>query len=136
MAPEMFEELEHTADWAIKVRGSDFPSLFVNAAIGMMDLAGVSLGEGAGNARRIELEADDPETLLVDWLSELVVSLELEAEGYRDFEIEVSRDWRLTGTVTAVPIQSMEKPIKAVTYNELQIAEASDHLEATVVFDV
>jgi hypothetical protein len=33
--PDAFEEVEHTADWALRVRGRDLRELLVNAARGM-----------------------------------------------------------------------------------------------------
>ena len=66
---KMYEEIEHTADWALRVRGADLPTLFSNAALGMMELAGVRTENTAGESRKIELTADDMETLLVDWAS-------------------------------------------------------------------
>ena len=131
-----YEEIEHTADWALKVRGADLPALFSNAALGMMDLAGVQTGEDAGQARTIELEAIDSETLLVDWLHELVVALEMEQMAFRDIELKIIEGRQLAGTVRAVPLASMDKPIKAVTFNELDIQESPQGLEATIVFDV
>ena len=132
----MYEEIEHTADWALRVRGADLPALFSNAALGMMELAGVRTENTAGDKREIELHADDKETLLVDWLHELLVALELEQIAFRDIELEISGGTSLAGTVQTVPLASMDKPIKAVTFNELDIRETSQGLEATIVFDV
>ena len=131
-----YEEIEHTADWALKVWGQDIASLFTNAALGMMELAGIRLSTEPGAAREIELRADDRESLLVDWLHELLLAVELEQHAFKQIELEISDSWRLTGSVRLVPIASIEKPIKAVTYNELQIGESSNGLEATIVFDV
>ena len=133
---KMYEEIEHTADWALRVRGADLPALFSNAALGMMELAGVRTENTAGDKRKIELQADDKETLLVDWLHELLVALELEQIAFRDIELEISGGTSLAGMVQAVPIASMDKPIKAVTFNELDIEESLQGFEATIVFDV
>jgi SHS2 domain-containing protein len=131
-----YEEIEHTADWALKVRGADLPTLFSNAALGMMDLAGVQMGKHTGETRAVELQAIDSEILLVDWLHELVVAMELEQMAFREIELEITDGRRLVGTVQAVPVATIEKPIKAVTYNELVIKETPQGLEATIVFDV
>lgn len=132
----MYEEIEHTADWALRVRGRDLPALFINAALGMMELAGVRTGEGVGQTRQIVLQAIDRESLLVDWLHELLLALELEQLAFREIDLEITDGQKLVGTLRAVPIVSMEKPVKAVTYNELLIQESPDGLETTVVFDV
>ena len=133
---KMYEEIEHTADWALRVRGADLPALFSNAALGMMKLAGIQMEIAAGERRKIELQADDAEILLVDWLHELLLALELEQIAFRDIELEIAGGTKLEGTIQAVPLASMDKPIKAVTFNELDIRETSQGLEATIVFDV
>jgi len=131
-----YEEIEHTADWALKVRGRDLPALFTNAALGMMELAGVRTGDDVGLERQIEIQAMDSESLLVDWLHELLLALELEHLAFREIDLKISDDRKLLGSIHVVPIVKLEKPIKAVTYNELHIQESPEGLETTIVFDV
>jgi len=97
----MYEELEHTADWALRVRGRDLPALFENAALGMMELSGVQTGDEPGEVRQIELQAVDTESLLVDWLQELLVALELEQLAFREIELEITDGKKLVGTLRA-----------------------------------
>jgi SHS2 domain-containing protein len=40
MTSDAIEEIEHTADWAIRVRAKELSSLFEQAAKGMTDLIG------------------------------------------------------------------------------------------------
>ncbi len=131
-----FEELEHTADWALKVRGRDLADLLINAAMGMMELAGVRPAESGGEERQIKLESLDRESLLVDWLHEVLLALEMEAVAYSEIKLQVEGDRGVVGKVIAVPLADMTKQIKAVTYNDLQIDEGPEGLTATVVFDV
>jgi SHS2 domain-containing protein len=102
----------------------------------MMDLAGVQTGEDAGQTRTVELQAIDSETLLVDWLHELVVALEVEQMAFGEIDLEIINGRRLVGTVRAVPIAIIEKPVKAVTFNELVVQKSAQGFEATIVFDV
>ena len=131
-----FEELEHTADWALSVRGRDLAELFLNAANGMMELAGVRTSSAAGPETRLELASPDRETLLVDWLQELLLALELRRVAFTQIRLKVTGDRGLVATFREVPLISMAKPIKAVTYNELDIIEGPEGLSATIVFDV
>lgn len=131
-----FEELEHTADWALRVRGRDLAELLVNAAHGMMELAGVETSSGSGTGRKLELISLDRESLLVDWLHELLLALELRSVAFKDIRLTIAGDRGLTATFEEVPLTSIAKPIKAVTYNELNIEETPEGLSATVVFDV
>lgn len=131
-----YEELEHTADWALRVRGRDLAELLVNAANGMMELAGVQTASAAGTFRKLELTSLDRESLLVDWLHELLLALELRGVAFKHIRLKVTGDLSLTATFREVPLTSLAKPIKAVTYNELLIEEGPKGLFATVVFDV
>lgn len=131
-----FEELEHTADWALRVRGADLAELLSNAVRGMLELVGAEFSAERGSRRRIELESHDPESLVVDFLTEQVVALELRNAGFRQLELEIEDQRRLTGSLREVPLQHIAKHIKAVTYNDLAIEHDEQGYSATLVFDV
>ena len=82
-----FENLEHTADLAIRAYGATLPEVFANAAYGMFaqmaDLASIA----PSVQRRIELRSLDRESLLVDWLNELLYWRETADETYAQFEV-------------------------------------------------
>lgn len=141
MNPENFEfeEIEHTADVALRVHGKDLAELFVNAARGMWTLI-VPDVEALVPAitREIELEAMDAEVLLVDWLSELLYLHETEQEIYSQFVIHDISPQHLRAEVKggAVNGHTLRKHIKAVTFHDLSIEETAEGFRATVVFDV
>ena len=64
-----FEEISHTADWALRVWADDLEGLFAEAARGMNALSGAQLAEGPKVKRTFEAEAPDAESLLVAFLS-------------------------------------------------------------------
>lgn len=134
-----FEEIEHTADVGLRVRGSDLADLFINAARGMWTLIVPDIDEvQAEVAREIELEAMDSEVLLVDWLSELLYLHETEHEVYGQFVVYDISPTYLRAEIRgdSVTGHSLRKHIKAVTFNDLSIEETDAGVEATVVFDV
>jgi SHS2 domain-containing protein len=53
-----FFEVEHTADWAIRVRGATLPDLFVNAATGMYSLVADLPSVTLTDERAIEVKGD------------------------------------------------------------------------------
>ena len=83
-----FEEVEHTADLALKVHGYSLKEVFAHAAYGMFSLMADLEGLEPTTGREISLESLDYEALLVDWLNELLYLHELEEEIYARFEIE------------------------------------------------
>jgi SHS2 domain-containing protein len=135
MQGSSWREIEHTADWALEVWGRDRADLFRNAALGM---AGLLRGRpsGARKRTRILLEAPDTETLLVDWLTELLFWLEEGDLVLEDVKIEEIGETSLIGQATGVGGTDLVRHIKAVTYNELAIRSTEEGLKTTIVFDV
>lgn len=132
-----FEEVEHTADRALKIYGSDLRQLLVNAADGMNSLM---LTEPAAASTPVEksvvLEAMDAEGLLVEWLSELAFWAETEMLVFFRFELHEVSSTRLEATLYGSKADQLEKHIKAVTYHNLEIVRTAAGLSAVVVFDV
>lgn len=131
-----FEEIDHTADLALRVRGRDFSELLKHAAEGMLRLSEVAFKPVEGSQVRIDLQAPDREQLLVMWLEELLYAMEMRAVSHQDFSIEVHEGPRLEATLREVELESIGRQIKAVTFHDLRIIATQDGLEATVVFDV
>jgi SHS2 domain-containing protein len=136
MKHKPFEEVEHTADYAMHVRGDNLASLLRNAALGMLHLSGAIPAEDRGQRRKIELEAPDTETLLVVWLEELLFRMETYGVTYPEIDIQTLEGKRLTAEVQEMPLASVAKHIKAVTFHNLSIRSTSEGLETTIVFDV
>jgi SHS2 domain-containing protein len=136
MGKQGFEEIEHTADWSIRVNGMDLNALFRNAALGMYSLLQLEFKPADEEHRTLQFSAIDLETLLVTWLEELLYWIESERIGAREFDLEI-KDTTLHASVEAAPIKPIKKDIKAVTYNELMIEQNMDkEFHTTIVFDV
>ncbi len=133
-----WEVVEHTADWALRVRGRDWESLLRNAALGMASLLVGGEGPPAVDAPapvEIAVDAPDSETLLVDWLTELAYLAESEGRVVTRVDFHDVARHHLRATVIAGQA-SLQKHIKAVTYHNLEIRTMEAGLEVTIVFDV
>jgi SHS2 domain-containing protein len=130
-----FQELPHTADWAMKVWAEDLPGLFVEAANGMNTLSGAQLSAGPRIKRSFAHHAEDAETLLVAFLSELVYLQEQERLGFTHFDVTLD-GLRLSVEMEGAALAALEKPIKAVTFHNLEILKTPGRYEVQVVFDV
>jgi len=135
-SPIHFVEVEHTADWAIRVRGATLPELFVNAATGMYSLVADLPSGTLTDERAIEVKGVDAEALLVNWLNELIYHTEMDGEVFGEFRIESFEQTHLRATVRAGRGVELKKQIKAVTFHNLQIVLSGDGYEVTLVFDV
>lgn len=131
------EEIEHTADWALRIRGQDLRELMVNAARGMSQLLVADLNTLPREVEEeLVVEAYDAESLLVNWLSELAYQAEMQGIVFAEFDVHEVTTTRLQATVRGGRAPQLQKHIKAVTYHNLAVIKTQEGLEATVVFDV
>jgi SHS2 domain-containing protein len=133
--PAGFRERAHTADWELEVWAPDLLSLLEQAARGMYTLMGTSLRPAERIVREVELPARDPESMLVDFLTELLYLAEVEGLGVANYHLQIEGE-KLLAQVESAPIASLAKEIKAVTYHKLAIRQTERGLEANIVFDV
>ncbi len=130
-----FEEIRHTADWSIRVWAEDLPTLFSEAALGLIALSGIVLAEAPVVERDIEIGSPDPEGLLVAFLSELIYFTEQENLAFDKIAVGINGD-QLVASLAGAPIKEINKSIKAVTYHNLKITKTMSGVEAEIVFDV
>lgn len=132
-----FAVVEHTADWALRVRGRDLGHLLLSAAWGLNSLLVADLAAvKPAMERRLQVEAFDAESLLVEWLSELAYLAERAGFIACEFDLETVSPERLAARLRGDTVPALQKHVKAVTYHNLQVRETEAGLEATVVFDV
>jgi len=132
-----FEEIEHTADRALRIYGRNLEELLLNAAFGLNRLMGADEDPGATpQTKSIVLDAEDAEGLLVEWLSELAFWAESEMLVFGKFDLQTVSATHIRAAVAGRQVTKLERHIKAVTYHNLEIVKTETGLEATVVFDV
>jgi len=130
-------EIEHTADWAMHVWAPDLVSLLAQAAIGMYALSQTHLAEDSRLTRKFEIPYQDCESLVVDFLSELLFYGEDEGIGFDSFNIEADvTTCQYRFDVHGAPIVTQGKEIKAVTFHGMKVRETSLGMEVTIIFDV
>ena len=132
-----FEEIEHTADKALRIFGINLKELMISAAHGMTQLMLTDVSKIPNEIEKsIELQAADAESLLVEWLDELAYWAETEMLVFKKFRIINVTATRLEAIALGGKVAELEKHIKAVTYHNLEIMQTPGGLEATVIFDV
>lgn len=131
-----YRELEHTADLAILVFGKDLPQLFANAAYGLFDIMADLSKPLSGAKRLIRLRAPDVESLMVDWLNELIYLHDQEGEIYNGFDIVFPAMGEMKASVEGGKGAGSKLNVKAATFNDLEIREVAEGFEARLVFDV
>ena len=82
-----FEIIDHTADVGIIAYGADISQAFANAARALFSLI-TELDNVAETLHRdIEVTAPDQESLLVEWLNELIYLFDVEHILFKRFDI-------------------------------------------------
>ncbi len=137
MGVKRFEEIPHTADWSFRAFGKDLRELFENAAFAMFTMEGVHLQENTiENERVVLVNGIDHESLLVNWLTELLWLQESNRETYHRFQIDSLSPTELRAQVFGAPYETLDKIIKAATYHNLRIEQTGEGWQVTVVVDV
>lgn len=136
----MHETFEHTADLGLRIRAADLDTLFVEAAQALFstiveDLATVQPAQRID----IQLEGDDREFLLFDWLRELLYHFDAEHLLFGKFTVQV-RDDGLTASAWGESLDrnrhTLEHEVKAITYHGLRVEKINDLWEAEVIVDI
>ncbi|MEP7198903.1 MAG: archease, partial [Chloroflexota bacterium] len=131
-----YEEIGHTADVALRVRASSLAELLRHAARGMFALMADTSAVQANSEQTIEVSGADNETLLVNWLSELLFLSETTHHVFTDFDVQLVAPDRVRGIARGGPAGEIRKQIKAVTFHDLRIEQRDGMYETTIVFDI
>jgi protein archease len=131
-----FEEIDHTADRAFRVYGLDMAALLENAARAMQALDGPRPPAEPSATRQIEVEGVDRESLLVNWLNEILYLEQAHQLICERFHIDEVKNDRLRARIETRERDRSEMHIKAVTFHNLKVRETAAGLEAEVVVDV
>ncbi len=131
-----FEEIQHTADWAMRARGEDLPALMANAARGMVSLIQAVPAPGPRRRTSLTIRAPDPAALLVRWLEELLFHIETRHVAFTDIQVVMPDAETLNASVEEADLAAIGRAIKAVTYHGLQVDPTPTGYCATIVFDV
>ncbi|MCL6472846.1 MAG: archease [Firmicutes bacterium] len=137
---QAFEVLEHTADVGLRSYGNTLKEVFENAAIGMFSLITDLENVKSVLSEEVYVEAEDRESLLVEWLNELLYRFEVRYRVFKRFEIlEWDGEYHLHAVAYGEPLDlgrhQILTQIKACSYHMLKI-EHNDIWSAQVIFDV
>jgi SHS2 domain-containing protein len=140
IAQPPFETFDHTADVGIVGRGLTLGEAFANAAKAMFSLM-VDLDRiEPREERRIEVEADDREGLLVAWLAELLYVSEVDNLVFNRFDVDEISDTRVVAHAHGEPLDldrhNPKLMIKAVTRHMLEVASVAGGYQVRVILDI
>jgi SHS2 domain-containing protein len=136
----MYETFEHTADLGLRIRAADLDTLFVEAAQALFSAVVEDLATVRPLQRfDVQLQGDEIDYLLFDWLRELLYHFDAEHLLFGKFEVQVKDDG-LTASAWGEPLDrsrhNMEHEVKAITYHGLRVEKIGDQWEAEVIVDI
>jgi len=129
-------ELDHIADIAIAVFGSDLEALFTASAQGLFSLAFEPDKFHTIRQFTVKLSAPDAETLIIDWLNELLYLSEKHNVYFFRFDFHNILPTELTACIDATSIRMIKQYIKAATFHNIAIVKAIDGFRTEIVFDI
>ncbi|MHB9034646.1 MAG: archease [Anaerolineae bacterium] len=131
-----YYEIPHTADLAIVVSGSTPLELLQHAAQGLAFLLHCQTAPHAAEAAfDLRLDAPDLETLLVDFLNEILYLVSERSINPKVFIIRELAAYSLLATVRGISPNCSCRQIKAATFHGLEVRHTNGY-QATIVFDV
>jgi SHS2 domain-containing protein len=136
----MFEILEHAADIGFRVRADSLRELFESAAQALVAIALEIDRIEQRECYPIEAEGDSNESLLVNWLSEVVYYLDGKQLALSSFRVKDLSANRVRGEALGERRRPSRHParllIKGVTYHQLKIEQTEQGWLCEVFVDV
>ena len=134
-----FEIIDHTADVGIAAYGADMSQAFANAARALFSLI-TELDDVAEVLHRdVELTAPDQESLLVEWLNELIYLFDTENIIFKRFDITQLNHTQLKARSYGEKVDKakhkLKTGVKAATYHMLKV-DRDDVCQVQVLFDI
>jgi SHS2 domain-containing protein len=142
-----FEFFDHTADVGLRVTADGLAPLFELSAEGMMSVLAGGMTVQNRLKKRLRVEADNLEELMLVWLREILWIFERKRIIFMNFQIEKNRfsepevpplylEAILCGDRYSPARHGICKEIKAVTRHGLSVTKIDAGWEARILFDL
>jgi SHS2 domain-containing protein len=132
------EELAHTSEIGLRVYAQSLSDLFGCLCRAMIELTGVQADEQAEPLTlEVDVSAVDVESLLVDWLNEVLYLHEVTGVVPQAVTVHTITPASIQATVSGRAARApSELQIKAVTYHQLVVVQENREWKAEVFFDI
>jgi len=135
-----FELVDHTGDLGVRVFGESLSQLFEQAAHALTFILTEPETIRLKETRKIRLEAETDEELLITWLNELVYLFETKGLLFKTYNVLSVHDHRLEalaqGESYVEGLHPIKTTVKAATYHQLKIENHQGVWTAQVIFDL
>ncbi len=129
--------VDHTSEIGLQVQAGSFGELRAEAARGLARLMLREVPARAeGEAREIEVSAHDRESLLVDWLNEILYVAETGLWIPLEVEVLEASDTGIRARMRGATVEVSPSMVKAATFHGLEVVETAEGFSAEVILDV
>jgi SHS2 domain-containing protein len=133
-----FEEISHTADIKIRVRAPTLEGLFSETFKALMQIM-YGRDRASGVIRNIRVESSDKESLITDFLSEVLFVSEVESLVFSDASVRIN-GMCLTAELIGEPFDPVRhsggSEVKGISYSGLAITHDANGYMLDIIFDV
>jgi SHS2 domain-containing protein len=140
MPKASYHLLEHPSDLGIEASGLTVGEAFEQAALGLISVIAETESIESLNERRVTVDAQDYENLLVKWLSEILYLYDGEDFLLKEAKAESISPTRLVARVSGEKYKpekhKLKMDVKAVTYHQLSIETSSAMTTVRVFLDI
>jgi SHS2 domain-containing protein len=138
MKRQRFELIEHTADVGLIAYGETLAEAFANAAYGMFSIIAELDAVQEAESRRVEINEDDLEGLLFEWLNHLIYLFDVEMLLFRRFDIIDLNGFQLKAVCYGEKYDPsrhhLKTGVKSATYYMLKVDKEKSQVQ--VIFDI
>ena len=135
-----FEILEHPADVGFRAWGTSLEDLFGNCARALISIILDPSTVTASQRWNLQSEGSDRESLLVNWLNEVLYYVDTRRLVFDSFAVTFQEPFRISCEATGEGRTPEKHPVrvsvKAVTYHQLRVWNAGKDWTAEVFVDV
>lgn len=141
-----YKILPHLAELRLKIYGKTIEKLFMNAAEAMADVLAIRDKRQAEKTEKeiIKIQSVDINSILVDFLSEILAKSQINKAVYLVSDIKISCQSSVVGCQLEAQsfgfsVERFNEDIKAVTYQDLNIKQINPPAggwQTKIVFDI
>jgi SHS2 domain-containing protein len=133
-----YEELSHTADVRMRIRAPTLDLLFSDAFLALMETV-FGKDRSGGYKKELRIEAEDTETLLLDFLSEVLFICEVEGLVFSCADV-ITEGHVLTAVLDGETFDRSRHAegteVKGISYSGMAITKDTNGYMVDILFDV
>ena len=133
-----FEIIEHTADIGLVAYGVNLADAFANAAYGLFSIISELKRVRATESREVAVTAEDFDSLLFNWMNQLIYLFDVEYILFKSFDITEFAKHKLQATCRGERYDpsrhELKQGVKSATYHMLEVDQEKNMVR--VIFDV